>query len=271
MSTTAPLSAPTPDPDLTHALAPCLPGGRLAGPLLAFASIPSTQTVCRGLAAAGAPEGAVVLADHQSRGRGRRGRSWVAPPGRALLVSCLLRPPIEPGRWPELSLMAGCAVAEAVEETTRLETRLKWPNDVLVGGRKVAGVLAEGALGAEPYLILGVGVNVSQRPEEWPAELARRAVSLAALGAPVSREVLLASLLGRLAVRYDDLLARGFDPVRAAWRGRAVLGQRVEHPDGNGVAVDLDPSGALVLRREDGRTATIVVADALDPVTRNGA
>ena len=167
--------------------------------------------------------------------------------------------------------MAGCAVAEAVEETTRLETRLKWPNDVLVGGRKVAGVLAEGALGAEPYLILGVGVNVSQRPEEWPAELARRAVSLAALGAPVSREVLLASLLGRLAVRYDDLLARGFDPVRAAWRARAVLGQRVEHADGSGVAVDLDPSGALVLRREDGRTATIVVADALDPVTRNGA
>jgi BirA family biotin operon repressor/biotin-[acetyl-CoA-carboxylase] ligase len=246
------------DPALTRAYEGCLPGGRFSGPLLAFDSVTSTQTVARRLAAAGAPEGTVVLADGQSTGRGRRGRRWIAPPGKALLVSCVLRPPLPPPRWPELTIAAGCAVAEGIETVTLARPRLKWPNDVLLAGRKVGGILAEGDLAASPSVVLGIGVNVNQAPDDWPPGLATVAASLASLGFAVRRETLLAAILARLAARYDDLIARGFEPIRTAWRGRALLGGRVRTPSGEGVAVDLASGGALVVRRDDGATVTIV-------------
>jgi BirA family biotin operon repressor/biotin-[acetyl-CoA-carboxylase] ligase len=249
---------PAPDPALTRAFADCLPGGRLAGPLRAYPSLPSTQTVARAWAAEGAPEGAVVLADHQTAGRGQHGRSWTAPAGTALLVSVVLRPSLPVARWPELPLAAGCAIAESVETAGPLSVRLKWPNDVVVDGRKVAGVLAEGVAGEPPLVILGVGVNVSQREADWPPHLADRASSLAALGAPVSRETLLATLLARVSAWYGVLLHDGFEPVRAAWRRRGLLGARVPLPDGEGTSVDLGPRGELVVRRDDGRLAFLV-------------
>src|SRR5262249_11854727 len=132
-----------PDGALTREFAGCLPGGRLAGPLLAFASVPSTQTVVRSLAVDGPPEGTVGVADHQAAGRGQRGRGWSAPPGAGLLFSCLLRPPLPSARWPELTLLAAGAVAEAVTATAGVSATVKWPNDVLVGQRKLAGILAE--------------------------------------------------------------------------------------------------------------------------------
>jgi BirA family biotin operon repressor/biotin-[acetyl-CoA-carboxylase] ligase len=195
-----------PDRALSAEFAGCLPGGRLAGPLLAFASVTSTQTVGRRLAAAGAPEGTVVLADHQAAGRGQRGRRWLAPPGAALLVSCVLRPPLPPSRWPELTLVAAHAVADGVARAAGIGTAVKWPNDVMVGARKLAGVLAEGVVGPAPFVVVGIGINVGQRAETWPPELADRAVSLAALERPVSRPALLAAVLAALAVRYHALI-----------------------------------------------------------------
>jgi BirA family biotin operon repressor/biotin-[acetyl-CoA-carboxylase] ligase len=262
------LPEPPSDAALTRAFAGCLPGGRLRRPLRAYRSVPSTQALARAWAEAeppdDAPEGAVVLADHQTEGRGRRGRAWIAPPGTALLFSLVLRPPLPASRWPEIPLAAGCAVADALETAAGVGTRLKWPNDVLAGGRKLAGILAEGAegaAGASPLVILGVGVNVSQRDTDWPPDLDGRVRSLAGLGAPVARAALLTAILARLDAWYAVLLVEGFEPVRAAWRRRGLLGARVALPAGEGTAVDLGPRGELVVRRDDGETVLLVTAD----------
>ena len=147
------------------------------------------------------PEGAIAVAEEQSEGRGRLGRHWHAPAGTSVLVSVLLRPDIESARLPELSLVAGGAVAEAIAEVTGVEPAVKFPNDVLIGGRKVAGVLAESS---EGRVVLGVGVNVNQRLEQLPADVQTEPTSLKLeLGTPVDRAVLLAALLGRLERAYD--------------------------------------------------------------------
>ena len=246
------------DPSLTRSFARCLPGGRLAGPLRAYRVAGSTQALARAWADTGAPEGAVVLADYQTAGRGQRGRAWTAAPGTALLVSVVLRPRLPVSRWPEIPLAAGCAVAESLETVAPVIARLKWPNDVLVAGRKLAGILAEGVASVPPLVILGVGVNVSQRESDWPPDLAASARSLAGLGAPVSREALLTALLARLEVWYGMLLGVGFEPVRSAWRRRGLLGGRVAFTQGEGTSVDLGPGGELVVRRDDGRLTRLV-------------
>jgi BirA family biotin operon repressor/biotin-[acetyl-CoA-carboxylase] ligase len=252
---------PPPDPVLTRSFAACLPGGWLAGPLRAYRSIASTQALARAWAEAGAPEGAVVLADHQTAGRGRRGRGWAAPAGSALLFSLVLRPPLPVPRWPEIPLAAGCAVAEGMEAVAPVTAVLKWPNDVLVAGRKLAGILAEGVAGTPPLVVLGIGLNVSQAATDWPPDLAGRAGSLAGLGVPVAREPLLAAVLARLAAWYGVLLDQGFAPVRAAWCRRGLLGTRVALAEGEGTAVDLAPGGELVVRREEGRTVLLVAPE----------
>jgi BirA family biotin operon repressor/biotin-[acetyl-CoA-carboxylase] ligase len=253
-----PPAEPAPDPALTRAFTGCLPGGRFAGPLVAYRSLGSTQTLARAWGATGAPEGAVVLADYQTAGRGQHGRAWTAPPGTALLFSVVLRPSLPVARWPEIPLSAGCAIAEAAETAGLVSARLKWPNDVIVAGRKVAGVLTEGVTGEPPLVLLGIGVNVSQRDTDWPSDLAGRARSLVALGAPVSREALLATLLARLALWYGVLHQDGFEPVRAAWRRQGLLGTRVAPSDGGGTTVDLGPRGELVVRRDDGRLTSLI-------------
>jgi BirA family transcriptional regulator, biotin operon repressor / biotin---[acetyl-CoA-carboxylase] ligase len=207
MPSTAAAPDPVPDAALAAAFAGCLPAGRLAGPLHAFRAVDSTQTVCRRLGDGGAPEGTVVVADAQWAGRGQRGRTWTAPPGTGLLVSCLLRPPLPPARWPELTLLAAGAVVEAVGSLTSLRPAVRAPNDVYAADRKLAGVLAESVVGAAPLVVLGVGLNVSQQPDDWPPDLRGRAVSLAELGATVSRPALLAELLRCLASRYEGFLA----------------------------------------------------------------
>lgn len=249
-----------PDPILARRFGARL-RGRWGRPLYALGSTPSTQTVLHRLAADGAPEGTVVVADHQTRGRGRYGRSWVASPGRALLASILLRPALPPPRLGEIGLAAAVAAADALETTAGVAVRIKWPNDLLVGSKKVAGILAEAALegAGGGYVALGVGINVSQGPEEFPSELRGRATSLAlAGGRPVGREALLAALLAELEVRYRTLSTEGFPPIREAWLARAVLGQRVVYGGGEGVAVDLAPDGGLIVRNGDGRLTTIV-------------
>lgn len=147
------------------------------------------------------PEGAVAVVDEQSEGRGRLGRSWHAPAGTSLLFSILLRPAVESSRLPELTLVAGGAVAEAIAELTGVEPAIKFPNDVLIGGRKVAGILAESS---EGRVVLGVGINVNQTLEQLPLETRTEPTSLRLeLGAPVDRAQLLAATLSRLERAYD--------------------------------------------------------------------
>jgi BirA family transcriptional regulator, biotin operon repressor / biotin---[acetyl-CoA-carboxylase] ligase len=147
------------------------------------------------------PEGAVAVAEEQSEGRGRLGRTWHAPPRTSVLVSVLLRPEIEPSRLPELSLVAGGAVAEAIADVTGIDPAIKFPNDVLVSGKKVAGILAESS---EGRVVLGVGVNANQTAEELPADAQTPPTSLRIeLGEPVDRAALLAAILLRLERAYN--------------------------------------------------------------------
>ena len=146
-------------------------------------------------------EGAVAVADEQREGRGRLGRAWEAPAGTSVLVSVLLLPAVEASRLPELSLVAGGAVAQAIVEVTGLEPTIKFPNDILVGGRKVAGILAESS---EGRVVLGIGVNANQTPEQLPVDANTEPTSLRIeLGQPVSRGRLLAAILLRLERAYD--------------------------------------------------------------------
>jgi BirA family biotin operon repressor/biotin-[acetyl-CoA-carboxylase] ligase len=147
------------------------------------------------------PEGAVAAAEEQTEGRGRLGRHWQAPSGTSVLVSVMLRPAVEPARLPELSLVAGGAVAEAIAEVTGIDPAIKFPNDVLIGGKKVAGILAESS---EGRVVLGVGVNVNQTSEQLPAEAQTEPTSLRIeVGEPVDRAALLAAILLRLERAYE--------------------------------------------------------------------
>jgi BirA family biotin operon repressor/biotin-[acetyl-CoA-carboxylase] ligase len=146
-------------------------------------------------------EGAVAVAEEQTEGRGRLGRTWEAPAGTSVLVSILLLPAVAPPRLPELSLVAGGSVAEAILEVTGIEPAMKFPNDVLIGGRKVAGVLAESS---EGRVVLGIGVNANQTLEQLPADAQTPPTSLRLeLGEPVSRLQLLAAILFQLERAYD--------------------------------------------------------------------
>jgi BirA family biotin operon repressor/biotin-[acetyl-CoA-carboxylase] ligase len=150
------------------------------------------------------PEGAVAVAEEQSEGRGRLGRTWHAPPRTSVLVSVLLRPEIEPPRLPELTLVAGGAVAEAIADVTGIDPAIKFPNDVLVGGKKVAGILADSS---EGRVVLGVGVNANQTADELPGNAQMQPTSLRVeLGEPVDRAALLAAVLLRLERAYDRWL-----------------------------------------------------------------
>ncbi len=229
----------------------------------AFRMIPSTQDELRRLAEAGAPEGTLVVADHQIRGRGRQGRQWLDEPGANLLFSLLLHPDIPAAQLPQLSLLAALASAEALEAATGLAIEIRWPNDLQRRGRKVGGILAEAAAMGErvAYVIVGIGINVNQT--EFPADLPGRATSLALeVEHPLSREVLLETLLVSLDRWYARYLSEGFSPVREGWRRAAVtLGQRVEGAGVSGIAEDLDADGALLVRTAQGDLVRLVAGE----------
>ena len=203
------------------------------------------------------PEGALVVADHQTAGRGRLGRTWEAPPGTAILCSLLLKPP-EHRSAPELSLVAGIAVADALERATGLAVQLKWPNDVMLRRRKVAGCLAELRDGA---VVLGIGLNVNQTRDELPAN----AGSLRTLtGRPWDRETLLALLLEDLRGRYSDWLAGGLDAVYDGLGPRDFLrGRRVTVNGTSGVAAMIDRQGRLEIDVDHGDVVTVESGEVL--------
>jgi BirA family transcriptional regulator, biotin operon repressor / biotin---[acetyl-CoA-carboxylase] ligase len=235
--------------DLHSRLGDCL----VAREILVFAETNSTNDVAANLGRQGHAGGVAVFAERQTAGRGRFGRRWVSADHEGLWFSLLLRPELPVSVWPRLTTWAGVCVAKVVGEMARI----KWPNDVLVGGRKVAGILIESVVdhSGNPFAIVGIGLNLNQT--EFPPELENRATSLRlAFGAPIERAAFAASLLAELGRTLPYLSARFPEILAEAARRSAVLGEWVKLHSGTevfeGLAESLDGDGNLIIRGIDG-------------------
>ncbi len=249
-------------------LSPLLNTQDLGRTIHSYASIASTNDLAFGLANEGAGHGEVVIAEQQTQGKGRRGRAWESPPGLNLYASIILRPDLPPQRAPELTLLGAVALAETLREAG-VKAEIKWPNDVLIDGRKVAGLLTELSADTERirFAVLGVGVNLNARHTDFPPELAETATSLReARGHPVPRALFTAALLSALEKWTFIHADEGFEPVRARWSAlSSTLGHEVvvksEKSELRGLAQEIDEAGALILRTSDGKLERILSGD----------
>lgn len=259
-------------PDVLHAddLLSLVDGTRTVGrDIRVFQETSSTNDIVEKLARDGVKEGVVVFAESQTRGRGRLGRQWLSPPRKGLWFSVLLRPDLRPQAATQLTVAAATALVRAIRDQTGLTPEIKWPNDILIKGRKVAGVLTE--LSAEldhiKHLTLGIGVDVNLTASEFPTELRKAATSLKIeAGRPVHRAELAAAILRELDTDYERIRAQRFDQISDEWEAHcATLGCRVTIHIGNrllqGVAEALDDDGALLLRTQHGRLERIIGGD----------
>lgn len=231
-----------------------------------YDSIGSTNDVAKQLAIQGAVQGTLIIADEQTAGKGRRGRRWIAPQGSSLLLSLILHPALAPSELPRLTMASALAAGRAIEETTGLAVHFKWPNDILLEGKKAGGILIEAGISGETvdYAVVGMGLNVNLDAAQIP-ETAETATSVSMeLGQRTSRLKLLQSFLRFMEKEYQ-LLQEGVSP-HSRWAARLPqLGQRVEvaTPWGreSGQAQSVDADGALILLRDDGTAARITVGD----------
>ena len=236
-------------------------------PMIYAQSMTSTNIVLKQAAENGAAHGTVALCEEQTAGRGRRGRGWVSPMGQGLWVSLLIRPALVPGMAQLITFTAALAMAEAVEDTTGLDIRIKWPNDLVLQGKKVCGILLElsGDAEAISYVVVGSGLNVGI--EAYPPELQDSAFSLqAALGRPVERAPILRAYLAAMERHMDSLTRKGLPGILPAYESKSctlnqpvrVLGSGEEFA---GTATGLDENGALLVRMEDGTTRRVLAGD----------
>ena len=257
-----------PDILVPRLLAHRLHGTPFAKHIYHFFKVDSTNTVALRLGEEGEPHGTVVLAEEQTAGRGRAGRSWVSEKSSGIHASVLLRPPISPAQASLLTLVAGLAARDAVVEETGIEVDIRWPNDLLAGGRKFCGILTE--MRAEPdrvhYAVVGMGINVNQT--KMPAELAHNATSLRMVtGRAHPRIDLLIRLLRHLDRYYNQFIAEGAAPIlrRFAEVSSYYEGKRVRIIAAAetyvGITAGLEPSGMLRVKRDDGRIQAVVCGD----------
>jgi BirA family biotin operon repressor/biotin-[acetyl-CoA-carboxylase] ligase len=235
-----------------------------------FPEIDSTNLRAHEEAGRGAAEGTAVLADFQSHGRGRLARGWHSPAGLNLYASVILRPPIPPASAPQITLIAGVAVARALASVSGLEPGIKWPNDIYLNGRKVAGILSEMDTRGEiiRFVILGVGVNVNSRREDFPPELSEIATSLRAeAGREIPRESVASKIFEELEEEYLLFLREGLSPRlnqewnRLSWINGKRVTLRMQNEEISGQALGLDTDGALLLLDEQGRTRRYIAGD----------
>ncbi len=233
-------------------------GSSLGRPMVLLAETSSTNDVATRAARDGAPHGATWVAEQQTQGRGRRGHAWLSPAGENLLFSVLLRVPCAPARIPPIALVAGLAVRDAIATATGAAIAIKWPNDILVGSRKVAGVLVEAVtIGARvEAVVIGIGINVHTR--SFPEEIADIATSVALVASPSSpppdRASILASVLSSLDRDVHVVVGRGLGLLHGRLQqSDALRGHRVRSDSGDeGVASGIDEDGRLLVRRDDG-------------------
>ena len=231
--------------------------------ILVFEETASTNDVAGLLAAAGAREGVVVFAESQTKGRGRHGRRWVSPRGKGLWFSVVLRPPLPRSALSRITVAASVAVVRAIRQGTGLDAQIKWPNDVTIGGRKVAGILTEPQAGAA---ILGVGIDVNCGVADFPSDLSATSLSIET-GQPQDRVALATAVLNALDDCYRQALS-DFDRIVSEWARRSTtLGRPITIRMGtrclDGHAQALDGDGALLVRRDNGRIERILGADVL--------
>ena len=250
-----PLASPA-DIDIT-ALEQNLRTARIGRPLRILAQIDSTNEEIKRNLAANLPEGAVVIADHQTHGRGRQGRSWYSEPATGLYLSTLLKPNLPPEDLACLTLMAGVATVSAIQQQTSALTKLKWPNDILLNGKKIAGILCEciAEPGSHPSIIIGIGINLNHT--SFPESLQDIATSLKMeTGQTVDRTQLALSLLQNLDSEFKDFGNR--ENLIRKWTEQSdMFGKTVTiHQKGKeqtGIALGLNPQGKLILQTPDGK------------------
>lgn len=248
---------------------------RLGREIICLDEAVSTNAVAFRLAEDGAVEGCTVIADCQTSGKGRLGRVWVSPPGVNLYCSVIVRPPLQPMAAPQLTFLSVVAVARTIEQVTGLSPRIKWPNDILLSGKKVAGLLNEMSAETDKvnFVVLGIGVNLNMRADQFPPELRHPATStLIETGKGVSRVVFARRLLQELDSIYSLFLEEGYAPVRREWLERSRLaGEQVTVTDNgtiqSGVVTGIDEYGALLLKSPSGAIIQILSGD----VTIGGA
>lgn len=233
-------------------------------------AVVSTNDEAQDLARQGAPEGTVVVAEEQGGGRGRLGRAWHSPRG-GLWVSVILRPAVPPARAPEVTFLAAVACVRALQRYPGLEVGIKWPNDLVWEGRKLGGILTEmsGEFDRVNHIVLGIGLNVNLSAADFPPALRSASTSVSAItGFPVSRRRLLQELLAELEHWYQIWTREGFDPVIREWKqmhcgiNRPVRVVNIEG-DCTGTVVDVDRTGALLVRTPTGIVERIVAGDVL--------
>ena len=253
-----------PDSLMAPVIARGLQTRRAGRQIVYLPSVDSTNRRARQLAAEGAPHGTLVIADEQTAGRGRRGRGWISPAGESVFMSLILRPQSHPSEVARLSMQTALAVALSIAQTTGLDARIKWPNDIVCGGRKVCGMLLEMNADEQAVhdVVAGIGINVHQT--QFAPEIAQTASSLDLLsGQRVCRAALVRAFLEAFE-RTEALAAQG--ALMDAYRARsATLGQRVQviAPAGsfNGTALEVTDSGSLIVEDEEGQRREVLAAD----------
>ena len=231
--------------------------------------VASTQDVAKELAKQGAEEGTVVICERQVGGRGRKGRNWVSPPYVGVYLSIILRPRLKPSEVVQLPLLAGVVVSRAIKELTPLKPRIKWPNDIILEGGKVAGILTEvsAEIDQVDYVVLGIGINVNTPVSLLTEDIKGVATSLAAeCGENVSRAKFTQCLLTEFEALYEEFLSAGFSSIREEWKILdSTIGSRVEISGGGekmvGEVLGIDREGFLLLRGGDGEIKRIVSGD----------
>jgi BirA family biotin operon repressor/biotin-[acetyl-CoA-carboxylase] ligase len=242
---------------------------RLRGPVWYFETLASTNDLAKDLGAQEAPEGALVVAETQTAGRGRLGRHWSSPPSQGLYVSLLLRPFLPPEEVPLITLTAAVAVVRALRRQTGILAGIKWPNDIYLAGKKVGGILSEMATAAErlSYLVVGLGLNVNN--PYMPQELDGLATSLAReSGRTFCRGLILQSWLEEFEVLYERFLAREFPVILEEWKARTItLGRQVRVVQGlqeiRGLALDVGEDGALLVQRPTGEVVRLTSGEVI--------
>jgi len=233
--------------------------------------IDSTNTKAKDLAQRGAPEGTVVIAEKQTNGRGRRGRIWLSPEGDGIYATLILRPAMSPGGAPKITLMTAVAVAEALLSLVQIDIRIKWPNDILVNGRKLAGILTEitADMDAVNYIVVGLGLNVNTRSESFSEEIGKIATSIyIETGEQLSRARLIRAYLEQFEKYYKMFTQNEFAAIMGRWKQLSgFIGQKVMvdvmGQNYIGEVSDIDDDGVLILKDDQGRSRRIFSGDVI--------